>query len=178
VARIRYRLSEAEWGELVERLAQMKYRGALVGRDGAGKSTLLQDIKEYFDRQGRAHKMVFVSEDIAVGWKQIKEVLESKPQKAIMLVDGADHLSKICWIRLKRWVIRNDMGLIITSHHQGMLDTLMECRTTVELLKEIVGEFMKESEPVADEILEQLYRKHDGNVRDALRELYDLFSHK
>jgi hypothetical protein len=59
-------------------------------------------------------------------------------------------------------------GLVITSHRPGLLPTLFECTTSPELLAEIVGELSG-----ADLEAGELYERHRGNVRDALRELYD-----
>jgi hypothetical protein len=61
-------------------------------------------------------------------------------------------------------------GLIVTSHLPGLLPTLHECRTTPELLAAIVGELGGEEAALA---APGLFGRHRGNLRDALRELYD-----
>ena len=67
-----------------------------------------------------------------------------------------------------RFRTRRAGGLVITSHRPGLLPTLFECETSPELLAGIVGE-LAGSEVEAGE----LWARHRGNVRDALRELYD-----
>jgi hypothetical protein len=55
------------------------------------------------------------------------------------------------------------------------LPTLIECATTPALLKEIVSDLLP-GDAVPPEILDRLYRDHQGNIRHCLRDLYDLFA--
>ena len=61
-------------------------------------------------------------------------------------------------------------GLIVTSHQPGLLPTLHEHSTTPELLAEIVTELGGEADP---EEIAELFARHGGDLRLALRELYD-----
>ena len=63
---------------------------------------------------------------------------------------------------------RRARGLVITSHRCGLLPTLVECETSAPLLREIV-ETLHPGQPEVD----LLFDRHRGNVREALRELYD-----
>ncbi len=67
-----------------------------------------------------------------------------------------------------RFRTRRAGGLVITSHRPGLLPTLYECETSPELLAGIVEELAGE-ELDSEEVL----ARHRGNIRDALRELYD-----
>ncbi len=63
---------------------------------------------------------------------------------------------------------------ILESHRAGLLPTLIDCRTTPQLLKDIITELLGESPmPVAPTVRE-LFDKHEGNIQNAIRELYDL----
>jgi hypothetical protein len=66
---------------------------------------------------------------------------------------------------------RRARGLVITSHRTGLLPTLVECETSVPLLRAILDDLHPEH--VGDSA-EDLFTRHRGNVRDALRELYDV----
>jgi hypothetical protein len=60
--------------------------------------------------------------------------------------------------------------LVVTTHREGRLPTLWRCATTPELLRNLVRELdvgLDEADARA------LHARHHGNVRDALRELYD-----
>ena len=64
-------------------------------------------------------------------------------------------------------------GLVIACHRPGLLPTLVECTTSVELLAALVRELYPDGAPVLADSLPGLYEKHSGDLRAALRELYD-----
>ncbi|HYN20696.1 MAG TPA: hypothetical protein VE078_07040, partial [Thermoanaerobaculia bacterium] len=96
-------------------------------------------------------------------WRPLRSL---KPDDFVLL-DGADLLGPLSWLRV-RWCCRRAGGLVITSHRPGLLPTLLECETTPELLAEIVNELAGESTQV-----EELFARHRGNLRTALRDMYD-----
>ena len=49
---IRYRLAGITWEELLERLAALGFRAALVGPHGHGKTTLLEDLGARLAEEG------------------------------------------------------------------------------------------------------------------------------
>ena len=159
------------WDELLARLESMHCRAAIVGADGTGKTTLIEDIARRLTEQGLSCRSIFVTMDIPAPPGQIKKILEGVPFN-VLLIDGADHLKRFVWHRIKRKINRRNMGLVITSHKPHMLPTLIECSTTPKLLEEIVAELSRQT--ANTEPIENLYRKHRGNIRNALRELYDI----
>ncbi|MCU0915380.1 MAG: hypothetical protein MUC88_12565, partial [Planctomycetes bacterium] len=57
----------------------------------------------------------------------------------------------------------------------GLLPTLLECSTSPALLETIVDEL--QPHPVTPvRSLNDLYERHQGNLRECLRELYDLYA--
>lgn len=170
VLQIRYIPQTCTWDELLARLESMHYRAAIVGADGTGKTTLIEDIACRLTEQGLSFRTIFVTMDISVPMSGINEILDGDPSD-ILLIDGADHLKKLVWHRIKRKIYRRNTGLIITSHKPNMLPTLIECSTNPQLLKTIVDALAPQTD---DKLLKNLYRKHKGNIRDALRELYDI----
>jgi hypothetical protein len=64
---------------------------------------------------------------------------------------------------------------LITSHREGLLPTLIKCRTTSALLQAVVDELV-DHHAAATQELEALFLRHDGNIREALRELYDSYA--
>jgi hypothetical protein len=93
----------------------------------------------------------------------------------VVLLDGADALTWLAWQRLKR-LARRAGGLVVTTHRPGRLPTLLTCETSPALLEEIVGALLGPAEAEAWRgRAEGLYAKHDGNIREVLREMYDHF---
>lgn len=171
ILQIRYMPQTCTWDELLARLESMHYRAAIVGADGTGKTTLIEDIARRLTEQGLSCRSIFVTMDIPAPPGQINEILEGEAFN-VLLIDGADHLKRFVWHRIKSKINRRNMGLVITSHKPHMLPTLIECSTTPQLLKEIVAELSPHT--ANTEPIENLYRRHRGNIRNALRELYDI----
>jgi hypothetical protein len=93
----------------------------------------------------------------------------------IVLLDGADLLSAWRWFRLRRR-LRAAGGLVITTHRPGRLPTLVECATSPELLDAIVRDLLGDAAEGWRSRLPALFAKHGGNLREALRKLYDEYA--
>lgn len=177
ILRVRYRPQGGlTWDGLLERLAELGWRASVVGPDGAGKTTLLEDLEVRLQGRGFRTAMVRLSEtNYRISPETVRRLIAEANSRAIVLVDGADHLGRPAWWRFCRRT-RNAGGLVITSHRRGLLPTLLECTTTPELLEEIVHEMLGVQAGAFSVDLRTLFAKHDGNVRDALRELYDVYA--
>lgn len=83
-------------------------------------------------------------------------------------------MGRLAWLRFRRRA-RKAAGLVITSHRPGMLPTLIDCSTTPELLDGIIVDLLgKDYGDRREGLPRRLLEKHEGNVRNALRELYDI----
>jgi hypothetical protein len=170
VLAIRYRLSGVTWEELLARLAAFRFRAALVGPHGHGKTTLLEDLGERLADHGfRVRTATLHEGERRLGAQRHSALFRDPHPRDLLLVDGAEQLDRLAWWHLRRRS-RAAAGLIVTSHHPGLLPTLHECRTTPELLAAIAGELGGEAAVPA---AVPLFARHRGNLRDALRELYD-----
>ena len=92
--------------------------------------------------------------------------------KTALLLDGAEQLPWYIWWRI-RWLARNLPCFITTSHTRPHLPLLHRHQTSPELLRVLVNELY--SEPL-DIDIDDLYERHGGNIRECLRELYDIVS--
>jgi hypothetical protein len=165
---IRYRLSGTTWEELLARLEALRFRAALVGPHGHGKTTLMEDLGARLTERGLRVRTVTLHEgDRRLSTIQRKVLFHNLAPSDFLLLDGAEQLGRLAWFEV-RTRTRAAGGLVITSHRPGLLPTLHECRTTPELLAEIVGELSAEGAEARE-----LFDRHGGNLRDALRELYD-----
>lgn len=170
VLRQRYRMSKAEWAELMERLRSLSFRGAIIGPHGSGKTTLLEDLAERVAASGWLPHILRLnteSPQLPAG-RGVPWVRTLGPRDMIFL-DGAEQLPLARWLAF-RIAARAAGGLIITTHSAGRLPTLRRCATTPELLIELVSG-LGQTLPPAEAV--RLHRQFHGNIRDALRFLYD-----
>lgn len=176
VHRIRYRLPDGlTWVDLLSRLESMKWRAAIVGPEGVGKTTLLEDFAPRLIEAG--YEIIWLrltQEEPRFASATLRELASLHPGKVI-LFDGAEQLSRWGWWRFLR-LARRAGGLLITSHRSGLLPTLLECGTTPELLAGIVSDLLEDSQEARAFQVNRLFQKHRGNLRGALRELYDVFA--
>ncbi len=173
---VRYRPVDATFDEILLRLRELNYRAAIVGPDGSGKTTLLEDLQPVLHLKGLKTRMVFVNDTSPFHGPACRRLLSELNRDEILLLDGADLISRACWPLLKRHTITHTLGLVITSHHPGMLPTLIECATSPTLLMDIVTALHPQGSGISTDLLDALYQCHQGNLRDCLRELYDLFA--
>lgn len=166
----RYRLSEADWARLLARLAAQGFRGAIVGRHGAGKTTLLEDLAARLAGAGWRLRWVRLSRETpTLSASLARATFAELGGGDCVLLDGAEQLGPIGWAWF-RWRVRRAGGLILTAHAAGRLPTLWRCETSPALLGEIVGALGVE---LAAGEAAALHARHAGNLRAALRELYD-----
>ncbi|HSS75213.1 MAG TPA: hypothetical protein VLV54_00565 [Thermoanaerobaculia bacterium] len=170
---ISYRLDAIGWEDLIGRLAALRFRAALVGLHGRGKTTLLEELARRLAQRGFRIRTILLHEgDRRLSPTQRKTLFRGLTIEDALLVDGAEQLSHLAWLEI-RLRSRAAGGLVITSHRPGLLPTLHECHTSPGLLEEIVAELTGPDSAGPLPSSEELFVRHGGNVRDALRELYD-----
>jgi hypothetical protein len=173
---ISYRLSERAWEDLLGRLAVLRFRAALVGLHGRGKTTLLEELARRLEQRGLRTRAVTLHEgDRRLSPTQRETLFRGSTVLDVLLVDGAEQLGRLAWLEI-RARSRTAGGLVITSHRPGLLPTLHECHTSPELLAGIIAEMAGPDSAGSLPSSEELFVRHGGNVRDALRELYDCYA--
>jgi hypothetical protein len=174
VQRIRYRLADQTWEELLARLAALRYRAAIVGPHGRGKTTLLEDLTPRLEALGfRIRSVMLHTGDRRLSREQRRILFENLAPHDLLFLDGAEQLSRAAWLAL-RWRSRAACGLVVTSHRPGLLPTLLDCTTSPELLAGIVSDLLGREMDGSEE----LFVRHGGNLREALREMYDVWAMK
>ena len=171
---IRYTHADGDVGTVVERLAALRYRAAIVGPHGAGKTTLLEDLACELERRGYRTTLMRLGTDdrrLPATWPASAACLGAQD---IVCLDGAEQLSYGAWLWF-RWRARRAGGLIVTSHARGRLPLLVECSTSADLLERIVRRLSPAPVDGAPACAD-LFHRHRGNIREALRELYDVYA--
>jgi hypothetical protein len=159
---------------LLPRLAALGYRAAIVGPHGSGKTTLLEDLGALLVARGFrvSHlRLDTLDRRLPQEWRGRARGLDSLD---VVCLDGAEQLGRAGWLRF-RWSVRHAGGVLITSHRRGRLPTLIACTTSVDLLAGIIDRLAPPPVAGAPSAAE-LYVRHRGNVRDALRDLYDVYA--
>lgn len=150
--------------EIFQKLESSGWKGAIVGDHGSGKTRFLNELEKEMRRRSFLTEKIFLTDNRrTIPWGKL-----FFHSRKMLLIDGAEQLMAWEWFLL-RLLAR---GLVITCHKKEKLPVLIEMKTSVELLEEIVKELSKENFWKFD--CEELFRKHRGNIRDALRECFDL----
>jgi predicted ATP-binding protein involved in virulence len=168
--------------DIMVRLKRLNYRAAIIGPEGSGKTTLLEAIGAGLQQQG--FQTVYLKFDTE-NKKLKKDLFEHNPKKRItsqaLLVDGVEQLSWLSWKRLC-FYMRNAKAFIITSHAKTrirrMMPTLLNTSTSPELLFNLVLKLVGEKQMISRQKTSRLFDKHHGNIRLAMRELYDIWADK
>ena len=176
VLSVRYRLAEGTFDDLLARFEAMGRRAAIVGPKGTGKTTLLEDLAPRLrDRGFTVRELRLDEEHPGFEGSFLREFLRSLGGRDVILFDGAEQLGRFAWYRFER-ATRAAGGLLVTTHHEGRLPSLIQTTTTPELLDRLVEEILGSRASEVRSLTRGLFEKHRGNLRDALRELYDHYA--
>lgn len=170
---LRYRCERFSIGNLGPRIQKLGGRVAIVGPKGSGKTTLLQELENVVFGEPI---QVRIRRDCSRYWREARAQLPRPIHpRQVVLVDGAEQLGPFAWRRLLH-AVRPARCLVVTLHRPGRLPTLIECHTDHRLLGELVSELAPSHASALEPGLEDLFQRHDGNIRLCFRELYDVFS--
>jgi len=168
---IAFRFVQYDWELHLRRLRDLNFRAAIVGPQGSGKSTLLGELTDRLNAGSVPSHFVFLSQIREQHQPMLREAIKLSKQGHVLLVDGIERLSFFQRRNLIKRT-RNSAGLIVTQHHTGKLPTWIKTETTPELMTAVLFD-LKLEQPEILSAGEIAFAKHNGNIRNALRDLYD-----
>ncbi len=169
--------------DLLETFLENSCRGQIVGRHGTGKSTLLKMLAEEFQR--REYQVVTAL--LSPSHRKLPSLDEHPSPPCVLIVDGWEQASWWGRRKLLRHSRRHNWGLLVSTHHSVGLPTLWETSITLETARHIVDGLIRldrlsspaeaglEDLRVPADLLSDLLARHQGDMREALFDLYDWF---
>lgn len=168
---LEYRLQNTNWFDLLGHLKKLRYRAAIVGPHGHGKTTLLDALEPRLQECGWSTHRLRLNTSCRHLSPQEWRTVSTLDTSDILLLDGFEQLGLLQQKKIMKLTQRAG-GLVVTSHHARFLPTLYQCRTSPQLLRNLIEELEPKC-PLNQTAVNALFQRHKGNVRNALRELYD-----
>ncbi|TWU55082.1 ATP-binding protein [Rubripirellula reticaptiva] len=190
---IPYRFSigdeRAQLDAIVDRLGQSRC-GLIVGPHGTGKSTLVAEVVRRFEseRVAVAPLQLCVSPSMTflsriryryTAARRVRQAQVSLASGGLLVVDGAEQLSRWAWCGLLRSARRRNQIMLATSHHDFPgATTLHRTGNSRSLIQELTESLIADSsDEIADRVSAELSRRQlskSTNVRDLWFDLYDV----
>lgn len=174
---IPYHYVDTDQSSVLIKCQQLRFRAAIIGSHGSGKTTLLHDLGEQLAQHGHRVKKLFINTSHSRYSLLPFNVLLTVDSQEILLFDGADLLPRPYWW-VFRLLSRRCKGLIVTSHQRALLPALIYTKTDTDLLAQVLKQLNVESDDALLHDSQQLFVKHQGNIRDVLRDLYLVYADK
>ncbi|MHB0957216.1 MAG: hypothetical protein ACYC6N_01310 [Pirellulaceae bacterium] len=162
--------------QLVERLADQRWWGQIVGAHGVGKTTLLHTLAPLLINTGRTISWW----TIEGGQRRLPAALWTDSRRwcdtTLVILDGYEQLSWLARRGLMSRCRRTRAGLLVTTHQDAGFPPLTTLACPLEILQRLVAQLL-EADPIVIDPAEvsASYTAHRGNVRDVFFALYDLY---
>jgi len=170
---LKYQFVTKNWDAILVDLEQLLYRAAIVGPHGFGKTTFLNELGEILFLKGFSIYPIFINlKNRRLSLAQLKKMVLKINTQTIILFDGADLLDAWYWHILNVLFFKKAKGIVITAHHPTRLPTLFHCQTNIEILDHIIEELNETNDKSFFPLSHTLFKKHQGNIREVLRDLY------
>ena len=163
---------------VVERLASLGWWGQIVGPHGSGKSTLVAALRSALETAGREVHLVHLHQGdrqlpiTSPAWLDFTSATQ-------LVVDGYEQLGPFARWQVSRRCRRRGCGLLVTTHRDLGLPTLYTTRPGLNVAVALVRQLLPPGESIigAGDI-ESAWRARNGNLREMLFDLYDLFEQR
>jgi len=160
---------------VVRRLAANQWQGQIIGPHGSGKSTLLRSLLPEIEARGRRAVLI----ELHDGQRRLPPQAlaaggDGRPRQ--LIVDGYEQLGWWSRRRLRRGCRRHAAGLLITAHQDVGLPTLFRTEVSKALAVELARRLVDlDTGRIHQSDVVQAIELAEGNLREALFRLYDLY---
>lgn len=145
--------------------------GAIVGSHGSGKTTLLEQLAPRLNERGFTPQFFRINAaSMLIEKDAVLARVRTLRAPDFLLLDGAEQFTTRQWLSLHSSA-STLAGCLITVHRTSRLPTLLETQTSPALLAELAAELT--GERLTDTDAAARFKRHAGNLRECLRELYD-----
>ena len=163
---------------LLERLRGNGWRGQVVGPHGSGKSALLATLIAAIEQTGRNTLLI----ELHDGQRRLPLDLRRTPQLTpgtVLIVDGYEQLALWSRFLLRRACRRRGLGLVVTAHTSVGFPDLFRTTTSLPLVRKIVEQLLgDEASLITPAEVSGRFRQHEGDLREVLFDLYDLYEQR
>ena len=175
---IPYQFTDISLHTVMEQLASQNFRGSITGPKGSGKTTLLETIGRQLGQTGFSCDYLYFKKDSKLRCRQqLKPVTGEDISKTAYLIDGTEQLSRFEWSRLYS-KIKLSGAVVLTAHVKSPLPPLIHTQTSPSLLYDLVLKLNGKTDMISEQAVFDLYHRHKGDIRQALRELYDVWAER
>jgi hypothetical protein len=185
----------ANAAQLLERLRDGGWRGAIVGPHGSGKSTLLATLVHAIEEKGIRVQSILqrdgqrrLPRDILSRIRSRAKIGSTRHKKEcglpneLLIVDGYEQLSWWWQRRLSAICRRNHYGLLVTAHREnsvGSFSILFRTAPELATVQYLVDHVLpSHGGAIHPDDVATAFTQNKGNVREALFSLYDLFQQR
>src|SRR3954468_4568345 len=125
--------------QLLARLADQKWYGAITGPHGSGKSTLLESLKPAIIATGRCVQALSLHD----GQRRLPPdffKLTTEATNTLLIIDGYEQLGWPARLRLWQHSRSTAAGLVVTSHTPVSIPTLIHLSPDRRLVDQLVAD--------------------------------------
>jgi len=165
--------------QLVDVLQSNAWQGQITGGHGTGKSTLLAALTPAIEGRGRFVQSI----TLVAGQRHLPRdffaALRFSAGLGVAAVDGVEQLHFWSRLFLKRFCQTQGVGLVVASHRSAHLPTLYETALDEPRAWNVVQRLQNGFPPRIEfgDLAARLARRQ-GNLREALFDLYDLYEER
>ncbi|MDO5554778.1 MAG: hypothetical protein Q4G68_13550 [Planctomycetia bacterium] len=164
---------------LADTFLERSSRAQLVGPHGSGKSTLMQELRRILTERGTR----ILSLELHDGTRCLDcETLQRMDTflasgGGCIFLDGFEQLAYIQRLHFRTWCRAAGVGYLISTHRAALgIPVLFRTVPSFRITRRVVDYLLDDScFSVSEDGLVALFRRHQGNIRNVLFDLYDRY---
>lgn len=156
--------------------------GEVLGPHGSGKTTLLEALRRVAEARGHAVNSLRLNRSnprLPGRWWRFDA---GEGLRKFVFLDGAELLPRLTFWLIQKYCLWSRTGLLVTTHWPLGLPRLYETRVDADLAVRVARHILEQStgvpRRVAPEEAAAALRAHQGNLREALFELYHCYEER